>query len=296
MPFETLPDMAPELLIQILKSLDSFADVTSLSSTCRKMFVIWKRNDHAICHAILARTVSCFAQAQEFSDAQEKAEGDKQPDSGHWPPVERAHRMLKWADTITKACSYFEIEVFGLWALSECPAERKTLTLAEKMDFIRAYYRSTTFATLGKDSISDDLMSSWDMMELGQLKDVTRFVLYHCNHDRQQELGVCFKVDHSKPWPIGLTSNISWMYLDAFIQLMETVLYRHTSKAEQGSKTSTRHFPSILRGRYPEEYRPNGGARLADVFKRMTKRERRLFSPRFKLPANETTSCLIMYE
>lgn len=285
--------MAPELLIQILKSLDSFADVTSLSSTCRKTFVIWKRNDHAICDAILAHTVPCFAQAQEFIDAQEKAEGDKQPDFGHWSPVERAQRMLKWADTAAKACSYFEIEVFNYWALTECPAERKTLTLAERTDFIRAYYRATTFATLlGKDSISDDLMSSWDMVEFGQLREVITFVVHCCEYTRRQELSTCFEVDHSKPWPVGLISNISWMSLANNTDMMIRVLYRHTSEAERGSKTGTRHFPFIIRRRCPEEYTPNRGARLADVYKGMTERERQLFSPCFKLPANEI---LIMY-
>lgn len=318
MPSEILPNVAPELLIQIFKSLNSFADVTSLSSTCRKMSVVWKRNARVICDAILTRTIPCFTQAQDFINAQEKAESDKQPDFshvspferarwrqesvrekaegdkqpgfGHWSPVERAQRMIKWADTTAKACSYFEDEAFGLWALSECPAERKKLTLAERTDFARAYYRATTYATLGKDFISDELMSSWDMIELGQLRDVIRFVLCHCNRDLKQELGVSFADCSSKPWPVGLTSHISWMYLDGFTTLLETVLYRHTSKAEQDTKTDFKHFPSILRGRYPEEYKPNRGARLADVYKSMTRKERRLFSPRYKIPANQTTN------
>lgn len=57
MPSKTLTDLAPELLIQILKSSDSFADVTSLSSTSRKMFIIWETNNDVICDTILARTV-----------------------------------------------------------------------------------------------------------------------------------------------------------------------------------------------------------------------------------------------
>ena len=83
MPSRTMTDLAPELLIQILKSSDSFADVTSLSSTSRKMFIVWKMNLEVICKAILARTVPYYAQARELVDAQEKAQGDEHSVSGY---------------------------------------------------------------------------------------------------------------------------------------------------------------------------------------------------------------------
>ena len=76
MPSKILTDLAPELIIQILKSSDSFADLTSLSSASRKLFIIWKTNDDAICEAILARRVPCYEQVQELLAAQKKAEGN----------------------------------------------------------------------------------------------------------------------------------------------------------------------------------------------------------------------------
>ena len=77
MPSKRLTDLAPEPIIQILKISDKFADLTSLASSSRKMFIIWKMNIDAICEAVLVCTVQPFAQARALFAAQEKAEGEK---------------------------------------------------------------------------------------------------------------------------------------------------------------------------------------------------------------------------
>lgn len=97
MPSKILPDLAPELIIQILKSSDSFADLTSLSSASRKLFIIWRTNDGAICEAVLARTVPCYEQVQELLAAQEKAEDDEHFVFGFQSAIDRAKWILKEA-------------------------------------------------------------------------------------------------------------------------------------------------------------------------------------------------------
>ena len=58
MPPKHLTDLAPELIIQILKSSNDFADLTSLGSASRKLFVILNANYDAIFEAVLPRAVS----------------------------------------------------------------------------------------------------------------------------------------------------------------------------------------------------------------------------------------------
>ena len=108
MPSKTLTDLASQLLIHIFKSSDSFADVTSLSSISRRMFIIWKTNVDVIGDAILPRTVSCFAQARELVEAQEKATGNEHSVLGCQSAVDRAQWMLKGPDTAANAFIYFE--------------------------------------------------------------------------------------------------------------------------------------------------------------------------------------------
>lgn len=89
MPSITLTDVAPEILIHILKSSDNFADATSLCSISRKMFIVWKTDIDIICNAILARTVPCFAQTRGLIDAQEQAEGGEDLVFGYQSAVDR---------------------------------------------------------------------------------------------------------------------------------------------------------------------------------------------------------------
>ena len=138
MPSKILSDLAPELIIQILKSADSFADLTSLSSTSRKLFIIWKTNDGAICEVVLARTVPCYEQIQELLTAQERAEGDEHFVFGFHSAVDRAKWILKQVDTAARALVYYEEKVRAVWAWRGYPVEQAVLSVAAGTDFIRA--------------------------------------------------------------------------------------------------------------------------------------------------------------
>ena len=180
MPSQILTDLAPELIIQILKSSDSFADLTSISSTSRKMFLIWKMNIDSICEAVLARTVPCYAQARELIEAQEKAEGDEYSVIGYQSAIDRAKWMFKDADIAAYAVDVFQEMIF------------RKMTRADQKDFIRAYYRATTLATLGEEPQSCPLLLSWNMLDFEQVNDVMKWLGCYCVPSHLRRINVRF--------------------------------------------------------------------------------------------------------
>ncbi len=244
MPSKILTDLAPELIIQILKSSDSFADLTSLSSTSRKMFIIWKTNIDGICEAILPRTVPYYAQARELIEAQEKAEGDEHSVFGYQSAVDRAKWMFEDADTAAKVLDHFEQWVCG------------KLSWAEQQDFIRAYYRATTLAILGEEPLSCQLLLSWTTLDFGQVKDVTEWLGIHCNdlQLRRLNLRVCREV---------------WAKFHRSMVYTRWDLNGVTSWLEQYTDTG-RLFPFILHPPF-REYKSNRGPRLADLLPLLSK-------------------------
>lgn len=138
MPSKILTDLAPELIIQILKSSDSFADITVLSSTSRKVFIIWKRSVDTICNAVLKRTVPCFAQACELVDAEKKGGGHEHSILGYQSAVGRVQRMLQGADSAASAVAYLDKCNSNFWAKKGRLAEKPIMTPAEKTDLLQA--------------------------------------------------------------------------------------------------------------------------------------------------------------
>lgn len=266
MPSKTLTDLAPELLVQILKSSDCFEDVTSFSSTSRQMFIIWKTNIDTICDAILPRVVPCFAQARELIDAQEKAEGDEHFIFGYQFAVGRAQWMLKRADVAAKALKYFQ---------NDFPSRNKegflmgknSLTSADRTDFFQAYYRAMTMAILGQDSLPSQLLSSWDMLDFEQVKDVTDWMSYYCNYDKILDPGIRFDNGNFYQDP----GDTPWLdYFDLLsipINGLLKDLYKLGYKLdEQTTPEMDRPFPFLFPEFDQDKRKCDRGARLADLF------------------------------
>lgn len=267
MPSKILTDLAPELIIQILKSSDSFADLTSLSGASRKLFIIWKTNDDAICEAILARSVPCYEQVQELLAAQEKAEGDDHSVFGYQSATDRAKWMLKEAATAARALLYFEKNLRMIWAENRFPVEQAVLTSAERTDFVRAYHRATTLVTLKEEPLPSQMLSSWDILDLRQVGDVMGWVGFYCFGGQLQDLGVRFDYCYSDRIPAGITSGQKWTRVRSFLNNLRWDLYDFASESDQDRRMVSPCFPSIVRDRYrtQDQYRSNRGARLADL-------------------------------
>lgn len=66
----SMPDLPPEMIIEIFASMDSFATASALSKTSHQFHSIFVRGLESIAVGILGRSVECFEQARELVDAQ----------------------------------------------------------------------------------------------------------------------------------------------------------------------------------------------------------------------------------
>ena len=175
----------------------------------------------------------CFAQAQELIDAQEKAEGDEHSVIDYQSAVDRVQWILNGADTAAKALVFFESNIFtesDIFISNPPPVERKTMTLVEPTEFVQAYYRATTLAVLGKDSIPLRLLSSWDMLDCEQVWVVNAWLRDDGDDIRRREQDVWRECDYCKSIPTGISSLQSWEKVCPFISSLTRALDRLTSR------------------------------------------------------------------
>lgn len=269
MPSKTLTDLAPELIIQILKSSDNLADLTSLGSTSRKLFIIWKTNDSAICEAVLTRSVPCYEQIleqlQELSSAQAAVwgvESDEYSVFGFQSASDRAKRILKEADTAAKALVYLENDICKLWVSNELPDER--LTLAERTDFVRAYHRAVTLVTIRENALPCSLFTAWNFLDLMQVVGVMEWLEFFCPRDQLQNLVVWLDYKYSDHNIAGIIDSGDWNSFCRCVLNLGLVLAR-TSEQDQNTVSLAPYFPFIFRNHYQDQYRSNRGACLADL-------------------------------
>ena len=232
------------------------------------MFIIWKTNIDVICDAILPRTVPCYAQARELMEAQEKVAGNEHPVLGCQSAVDRAQWMLKGANTAASAFADFKSDIcLSNWYESE----RESVTLAERTDFIRAFYRGAKLATLGEDSLPTRLLSSWSTLDLAQVRDVMAWLVdsaFNNAYEYGFDSGLAWQPpDRSHPFTVGVEKGESWANTCTSLTGLFRDLYELTSEPDQGSTSEVFHFPSIVRVRYPDEHETNRGAPLADLLK-----------------------------
>ena len=242
MPSKILTELAPELIIQILKSSDRFADLISLSSTSRKMFIIWKMNIDGICEAVVARCVPGYAQAKEVIEAQEKTEGDEHSGFGYKSAVDRAKWIFKDADIAAKALHYFEQWLFDSWTNRRLSVKKAKLTLTEQKHFIRAYYRATILATLSEELLSCQLLLSWNMLDFEQVKDVMQWLGFYCFDSQLRSLDTRF---HG----IEYWRRMHFSMILVGLQQGYTSYIEAGPAHEYGSAAISLHSPSSLPGR-----------------------------------------------
>lgn len=63
-----------ELLLKIYESLASFDDAILLSTSCRKLRILWVAHRYAILGNILPRQFECYADARRLSNEQQRRE------------------------------------------------------------------------------------------------------------------------------------------------------------------------------------------------------------------------------
>ena len=177
MSAKSLPDMPPELVLEIYKSMDTIAAATALSKTSRYFHNISTASFPSICVAIIGRSIACFDQACELVDAQAKtAAMILHPDCT--PPIlERTKRFLLNAELADEALKHFNIA-----ATQGMPFDSprcRDMTSTETDTFLRAYYRAMSLISQARRYTWNGVLA-WKMLDIFQVVDVLYFLSEYC--------------------------------------------------------------------------------------------------------------------
>ena len=139
----SLPGLAPELKIQIFKSMDSFSSVTVLSSTSRTFRSIWKFNTKSVCDALVQRILDCPGEAKMLLDAQDSSQhtvdaqdfdtNQEEESKPFQEAIEHSQRAFVNARTASFAFKDFDLKA------SRFSGPGRELSPTERIYFIQAY-------------------------------------------------------------------------------------------------------------------------------------------------------------
>lgn len=221
---------------------------------------------NAICETILQRNVPCFAQACELKDAQEKAEGDCHSVFSHQSTSDRVKWLLNGAAIAAQALRYFESTLLGLYG-KDRPLAGNALTLEERTDFIRSFYRTVTLAILLEDSMPGQWMSSWSHLEFEQVRDVIDWIGRYASDRLKGSLGLSLGYQESAQSLTGQTRIERWRKLNWSLLYLGEDLYSlvnvDTAKLPE---LLYPEFPYILHNRCQDTCEVRSTIRLEELF------------------------------
>lgn len=196
----TIADLPSRIIVKIYQFCPDLSTVSALSRTSHFYNDLWAANIPLICTTIQSRDIECYDQACLLFSAQEsvapihqalkRREGILQrygrsilPGSSTSQPksvntrvmVERLRRFHSNAFTCTLTLDRFNITAVHKDQKITLPY--RSMTATERERFIKAYYRVTALATLAQQSILRDLFMPLDMLDLGQMWDVMRWLV-----------------------------------------------------------------------------------------------------------------------
>ena len=221
-----------------------------------------------ICETILARNVPCFAQACELKEAQEKSESVLSYQS----TSDRVKWLMDGAAIAARALRYFEKTLVRLYKKDRLLAENG-LTLEEKTDFIRSFYRTVTLAILLEDSLPGELMSSWSHLDFEQVRDVIHWMGRYAPYGLVESLGLSFGYQDAAQILFGTGHVERWKKLKSFMLYLGKDLY---SLINVGTTTLPKsrypEFPCILHNRCQDGCKFSSTTRLKELFILLLKR------------------------
>ncbi len=185
--------LAPELKIQIFKSMDSFSSVASLSSTSRTFHNLWKSDVKSICDAVLQRSIECLPEAQVLLDAKDSSQwpidaqdlGTSQDGHGAFQrAIQRSHRLLVNADRALLA-----FEDFG-YEMPDVSEPGRKVSPFERTSFVQAYYGAMTMVCLSCEQIPESLTASWHMLRFQRVRKVLYFLRKQFPFSLQEYRGI----------------------------------------------------------------------------------------------------------
>lgn len=146
------------------------------------------------------------------------------------------------------------------------------LTLAERIDFVRAYYRAMTLVTL-MGPLPSQMLLSWSTLDFKQVKDVMMWLGLYCSEEIQRDMGVWLDYQVSGQNIAGIISGEKWK--SVYSSLIELGFDLQEITADVETDTLAPYFPFLVRDRYQDQYKSNRGARLADLLPLVRERNAR---------------------
>lgn len=191
MSSSNLSDLAPEILILIFGHCGSFSAAAAFSSTSRIFREVWITNLTSICTILLSHRVECLEFASQLVKTQQRIRNQDHSLNKEDLLIDHTQRALRNGKQAGDAVSRFEYHIrtkkdYTIPADASgqriTPDRRYMLSLQERHDFLKAFYRvMITMTLLSKDINSpvDSVCSDWPMLDFEQVLIVMRFGWRH---------------------------------------------------------------------------------------------------------------------
>ena len=279
-------------MIQIFKKTDNFFSAWALCKTSRQIESIFILNSHTILHDIASRC----PQAQDLASAQELVTLRQQSLSTHPATAQnRSERMLSSASATLGAVSHYEASVINHSEQEGCVnLSRRQLTLAEKIAFLRAYYRALALVTLGQSRIPFESLARLDMLEYIQMREVTMLSTPVQKWQDEIDLGINFphlwspenesKDGFKLPFapvtlPMGGTAipTVNWEETLLSLSYIEKIVLQNPACRDfHCGEPKAFYYFTVFDG-YQKEAKPVRGVKLGELIRKV-ENHRRIFS------------------
>ena len=186
MPAAPINTLAAEVVSQVFRSREDFLSATNLSKASRRFQAVWQQDIDQISYAILQNSIECTHQVYEYLSA--SIEVGKTTLHGNKREMATA-KTLVIKDRASNAGK--AIFLFMKFVSNQSPKEA-AITPTTRRDFIKAYHRAWTLATLAPQSPPHQMITSMDLLELLQLREVLMWMRMETNDFDRAELGYSY--------------------------------------------------------------------------------------------------------
>lgn len=180
----SMSKLAPEIILQIFKSLDSHHTIIAFNLTSSKFYNVWRLNTASISKKVLSRSIESFDYAQELVRVQEHALGEnvlQETEASYQSVLKRNGSFVRNASKVVQA----ETEMLD-------SVHADLLFLISEEAFTRVFYRIWTAAIFSRDlETLSDYLEAMPYHELANLYYQSVLMTYfHQQGQRGQQVQI----------------------------------------------------------------------------------------------------------
>lgn len=268
-PENSLPGFPTEIIIRITISMASFQTAIALSKTSRRFQSSWQTQMAQICHAILVQTIACADHAFDYVKTQPPIHTSNifgplldyfkaQPldiaylaeirDKG-LAIVDVTQQFCENAEIACRALEYYKHQ--SVWTPDGLGPG--SLTPAQRILFLRAWYRIHVLATLSRKPLSREVFSSFDMLEFKQMMEVLCWLTNRCPENQRLDLQVTYRMEGKLEMLRSFIPPQRWYNLGAGLNSFSQYLIKHLHDYRWNKDVGI-HFWRLLNSRgIPEQ-------------------------------------------